>query len=484
LLAESIVLALLGGIAGLALAWWGTGFLTTLGPRELPRAHQIRVDLPVLLFTLGISILTGLLFGIVPALRTSQINPNEALKDAGGTTEGRSRHAYRNVLITAEIGLAFVLVMAAGLMGKSLLRLLNVNPGYDPHNVLTAGVYVYGERYQKNPQAELDLYDQAMRRLRATPGIDSVAMVSTVPLANFDRRALHIQDRPLANEAEAPSPDTYSVSPDYFRVLRIPLRRGRLFTDADRAGAPAVAIISESCARAVFPNEDPIGKHIQLGARQNDKPWLTVVGVVGDVRQHGFDRPSQMEAYLSQAQDTNFAYNVVMRTEGDPRRFEQTLRQAFLAADNTQPVFQVRPLEDYVAESQATRRFSLMLLALFGALALALAVVGIYGVISYTVSLRTRELGIRLALGAERRAILAMVLRQGLVLLAAGLSLGFTASLLLTRSLASLLFQVHPLDVATLCGVTLILSAIALLANYLPARRASQVNPIVALRYE
>jgi putative ABC transport system permease protein len=211
---------------------------------------------------------------------------------------------------------------------------------------------------------------------------------------------------------------------------------------------------------------------------------LTVVGVVGDVRQHGFDRPSQMEAYLSQAQDTNFAYNVVMRTEGDPRRFEQTLRQAFLAADDTQPVFQVRPLEDYVAESQATRRFSLMLLALFGALALALAVVGIYGVISYTVSLRTRELGIRLALGAERRAILAMVLRQGLVLLAAGLSLGFTASLLLTRSLASLLFQVHPLDVATLCGVTLILSAIALLANYLPARRASQVNPIVALRYE
>ena len=478
------MLALIGGLAGLALAWWGTGFVATLGPKELPRAAEIRVDLPVLLFTLATSILTGLLFGVVPALRTSQVDPNQALKDAGHTTDGRSRHAYRNILITVEIALAFVLVMGAGLLGRSLLRLLDVDAGYDPHNVLTAGVYVYGSRYDGKPQVELNFYQQAMQRLRATPGIEGVAMVSTLPLASFDRRGLHIQDRPRANESEGPSPDAYSVSPDYFSVMRIPLKRGRLFTDADRAGAPGVALISESCARAVFPNEDPIGKHIQLGGRDDKKPWLTIVGIVGDVRQYGFDRPSQMEAYLSQAQDMNFGYNVVVRTDGDPRRFEQTVRQAFLSADSTQPLYEVRPLEDYVAESQAARRFTLLLLGLFGGVALLLAAVGIYGVISYAVGLRTRELGIRMALGAERSAVVAMVLREGLALISVGLVVGFVASLLLTRFLGSLLYQVRPGDVATLAEVTFTLAAMALLANYLPTRRASRVDPMVALRYE
>jgi len=484
LLAESIVLALIGGLAGLALAWWGTGFLATLGPKELPRAAEIRVDLPVLLFTLATSVLTGLLFGVVPALRTSQVDPNEALKDAGRATEGRSRHAYRNMLITVEMALAFVLVMGAGLLGRSLIRLLNVNAGYDPHNVLTAGVFVYGDRYDNKPQVELNFYEQAMQRLRATPGIEGVAMASTLPLASFDRRGLHIQDRPRANESEGPAPDTYSISPGYFSVMRIPLKRGRLFTDADRAGAPGVALISESCARAVFPNEDPIGKHIQLGGRDDKKPWLTIVGIVGDVRQYSFDRPSQMEAYVAQAQNMDYGFNLVVRTGGDPRRFEQIVRQAFLSADSTQPLYEVRPLEDYVAESQAARRFTLLLLGLFGAVALLLAVVGIYGVISYAVGLRTRELGIRMALGAERRDVVAMVLREGFALIAAGLVVGFLASLLLTRFLASLLFEVRPGDVATLAAVTSLLAALALLANYVPARRASRVDPMVALRYE
>ena len=483
-LSESVLLALIGGFAGAMLAWWGTGALTSLGPKELPRAHEIRIDLPVLLFALGISILTGLLFGVVPALRTWQAHPNEALKDAGRATAGRSHHGYRNILVTVELALAFVLVMGTGLLGKSLLRLLNVDPGYDPHNVLTAGVYVYGDRYQK-PEAEVNFYEQGMQRLRATPGIESVAMVSMLPLASSDRYGFHIQDRPLPNnDAEAPSADTYSVSPDYFHVMKIPLKRGQLFTSRDRTGAPGVALISESCARAAFPNQDPIGKHIQLGGRDDSKPWLTIVGIVGDVRQYGFDRPSSMEAYIPLAQDNKFAFNLVARTEGDPRRFEQTVRQAFLAVDNTQPIYQVRPLEDYVAESQAERRFTLMLLALFGALALVLAVVGIYGVISYAVSLRTRELGIRMALGAERKTIVAMVLREGLILVGFGLALGFAASLLLTRFLASLLFQVRPADLATLAAVTFTLTAISLLANYLPARKASRVDPIVALRYE
>ena len=345
LLSESLLLALIGGLAGVLLAWWGTGAIASLGPKELPRAHEIRMDLPVLLFALGASIFTGLLFGVVPALRTSQVDPNEALKDSGRATEGRSRHGYRSVLVTVEMALAFVLVLGAGLLGKSLLRLLNVDPGYDPHNVLTAGVYVYGDRYKK-PEAELNFYDQAMQRLRAVPGIEGVAMVSTLPLASFDRRGFHIQDRPLANESEAPSVDGYSVSPDYFRIMKIPLKRGRLLTAADRMGAPMVALISESCARTVFPNEDPIGKHIQLGGRHDDKEWSTIVGIVGDVRQYGFDRPSNMEAYVAQSQNMDYGFNLVVRTAGDPRRFEQTVRQAFLSVDNTQPIYQVRPLED------------------------------------------------------------------------------------------------------------------------------------------
>src|SRR5262252_1316528 len=484
MLSESLLLAIAGGLAGVVLTWWGTHALTALGPKELPRATEIRIDMPVLWFALAVSIFAGLLFGVAPALRASRVDPNESLKDVGRSTEGHARFAYRNLLVTVELALAFVLVMGAGLLSKSLVRLLNVDPGYDPHNVLTAGVYVYGDRYHDKPEAELNYYEQAMQRLRSTPGIESVAMASNLPLLTFDRSAFHIQDHPLANDSEAPYTDRYSVSVDYFNVMRIPLKRGRLFTDSDRKGAPPVAIVSQSCARKVFPNEDPIGKHIQLGGRYDDKEWMTIVGVVGDVRQYGLDQPSNMAAYIPLAQDLSFGYNVAVRTTGDPRRMAQTVRQAFLSADNTQPVFHVRPLEDYVAESLAARRFTLMLLGLFGWLALVLAAVGIYGVISYAVSLRTREFGIRMALGAARKDVLQMVLRQGLKLAATGLVLGIVASVAFTRFLTALLFQVKPADMMTTLAVLLMLAAVALLANYLPAHRASHVDPNVALRYE
>lgn len=484
MLSESLLLAIAGGLAGVVLTWWGTHALTALGPKELPRATEIRIDMPVLWFALAVSIFAGLLFGVAPALRASRVDPNESLKDVGRSTEGRARFAYRNLLVTVELALAFVLAMGAGLLSKSLVRLLNVDPGYDPHNVLTAGVYVYGDRYHDKPEAELNYYEQAMQRLRSTPGIESVAMASNLPLLTFDRSAFHIQDHPLANDADAPDVDRYSVSPDYFQVLDIPLKRGRLFTDGDRKGTPLVALISESCARTLFPNQDSIGKHIQIGGRHDNKEWMTIVGVVGDVQQYGLDQPSNMAAYIPLAQDLSFGYNVAVRTTGDPRRMEQTVRQAFLSADNTQPVFHVRPLEDYVAESLAARRFTLMLLGLFGGLALVLAAVGIYGVISYAVSLRTREFGIRMALGAARKDVLQMVLRQGLKLAATGLVLGIVASVVFTRFLTALLFQVKPADMMTTLAVLLMLAVVALLANYLPAHRASHVDPNVALRYE
>jgi putative ABC transport system permease protein len=480
---ESLLLALIGGLAGVALAWCGTSMLTTLGPTELPRAQEIRLDLPVLLFALATSLLTGLLFGMAPAIRASQADPMEAIKDSEHSTQGRARSGYRNALVMLELAMAFVLVMGAGLLGRSLLRLLDVNPGYDPHNVLTAGVYLYGDHYKK-PEVEINFYEQAMQRLRATPGFDSAAMVSTLPLANHDRRGLHIQDRPLANESDGPAPDAYAVSPEYFRVMRIPLKRGRLITSSDRMGAPGVALVSESCARAVFPNEDPIGRHIQLGGRDNNKPWLTIVGIVGDVRQYGFDQPSRMEAYIAEAQDVSYGFNIVARTTVDPRQMEASLRQAFASVDGTQPLYSVQPLEVYVALSQSTRRFTLLLLALFGGVALLLAAIGVYGVISYAVSLRTRELGIRMALGAAPKDVLQMVLGQGLRLAGAGLAIGLVASLLLTRFLSSLLFEVRAGDWITAVAVTLTLASVALLANYLPARHAAGVDPAIALRCE
>ncbi|HUJ31902.1 MAG TPA: ABC transporter permease [Candidatus Acidoferrum sp.] len=484
LLSESVLLALLAGAAGACLAWWGTQALSSLGPKELPRAGEITIDVSVLLFTLSISIVAGLLFGVLPALRASETDPNEALKDGTRSTDARSHAHYRSVLVIVELALAFSLVMGAALLGKSLLRLLNVDPGYDPRNVLTAGVYVYGDRY-KNANTELNFYEQGMQRLRATPGIEGAAMVSTLPLASFDRRGFHIQDRPLPNnDAEAPSVDNYSVSPDYFRVMRIPLKRGRLFDAQDNKSALPVAIISESCAHALFPDRDALGKHIQLGGRENDKPWLTIIGIVGDVRQYSFDQPASMGAYTAIAQNNDFTYNLVVRTKGDPRRYEQTVRQAFLSADNTQPLFQVHPLELYVAESQGARRFTLLLLALFGGLAVVLAAGGIYGVISYGVSLRTRELGIRMALGAARGDVRNLVLGQGLRDITCGLLIGLVASMALTQSLASLLFQVRPADLATSLSVTATLLAVAFLANYLPARRASMLEPMDALRRE
>jgi len=483
LLTESLLLAGAGGIAGVLLGLWCTSRLAALAPRELPRINEIHMDAAVLWFGLAASLFTGILFGLMPALRTSGADPSDALKDLGKATGSRSRRSLRDLLAMGELALAFVLAVGAGLLGKSLLRLMNVNPGFDPHNVLTLKTYVYSARYQK-AEVELGYYEQAFARMRATPGIESVAMTSLLPMTDFDRSGFHIRDRRPAHDSEDPSADRYSVSPDYFRVMRIPLKRGRLFTNQDIAAAPKVAVISEACARDRFPNQDPIGKQIQLGGRDDSKPWMTIVGIVGDVRQYGLDTASNIAAYIPQAQDLSFGYSLVARTTTDPRGLERAVRAAFLAVDPTQPVFQVQPMENYLASSLAQRRFTLTLLALFGGLALSLAAVGIYGVVSCAVTSRTREMGIRMALGAKRRDVLAMVLRQAAALAGAGLAAGFAASLALTRFLASLLFEVRTTDAATLAAMAVLLAAVGLAASYLPARRAASVDPTVALRYE
>jgi putative ABC transport system permease protein len=476
LLAESLLLAAAGGVAGVLLGWWCTSRLASLAPKEVPRLNEIHMDAMVLWCGLAASLFTGILFGLMPALHISRT-------EFGKTTGSRSRSRVRDTLVMGELALAFVLAVGAGLLAKSLLRLTEVDPGFDPHHVLTLKTYVYSARYQK-PEAELNYYEQAFARLRATPGIESVAMTSMIPLTDFDRAGFHVRDHRPAHDADDPSADRYSVTPDYFRVMRIPLTHGRLFTDRDIAAAPKVALISETCAREQFPSQDPIGKQIQLGGRDDTKPWMTIVGIVGDVRQYGLDMASTIAVYIPQAQDLSFSYSLVARTATDPRGLERAARAAFLSVDPTQPVFQAQPMESYLASSLAQRRFTLALLALFGGLALALAAVGIYGVVSYAATSRTREMGIRMALGADRRDVLAMVLRQAAVLASGGLAAGLAVSLTLSRFLSSLLFEVRATDLATLATIAALLAAVALAASYLPARRAAGVDPTVALRYE
>ncbi len=482
LLTESLLLVLAGGMAGVLLATWCTSALATLGPKEIPRVNEVRIDPTVLLFCLTASLFSGVLFGLMPALRVSRVDLNDTLKDLKATA-GPASQGLRNLLVTTEMALAFVLLVGAGMLGKSFVRLLNVDPGYNPRNVLTLRTYLYGARYQ-NPEAQLGYYNRVMERLRATPGIVSVAMTSELPLSDFDRRGFHIRDRQPLIPSDVPSADTYSVSPDYFRVMQISLRRGRLFEEADGPTAPKVAIISETCAREQFPGENAIGKQIQLGGRDERQPWATIVGVVGDIHQYGLEIKPNIAAYIVQSQDPSFSYSLVARTAVDPRLMERTVRAAFLAVDATQPVFRVQSLESYSASSLAQRKFTLTLIAVFGALALTLAAVGIYGVIAYSVTLRTREVGIRMALGAERRDVLVMVLRTGAALAGTGLAAGFLASLVFTRLLAGLLFEVHAIDLTTSAAVAVVLSIVALLASYLPARRAASVDPMIALRHE
>ena len=483
LTAESLLLAVAGGLAGILLGWWCATLLASLAPGAVPRLAEIRIDTTVLACALAASLLTGLLFGLMPAWRGAGADPNDALKDTGKITAGRSQRSLRDLLVMGEVALAFVLAVGAGLLGKSLLRLLHVDPGFDPHHVLTLRTFVYGERYKK-PDAELAYERQAMARLLAQPGVEGAAMTSALPLTDYDRYAFHIRDRRLAHDSEAPAADNYSVSPAYFRVMRIPLKRGRFFTDRDDASAPPVAIISETCARQEFPNRNPLGKQIQLGRHDDGAPWMTIVGIVGDVRQYGLDIAPRIAAYIPQAQHMDFAFSLVARTAGDPRPMEPTARAAFVAADRTLPVYEVQPLDDYLASSLAQRRFTLTLLALFGGLAVALAAVGIYGVVSCAVIARTREMGIRLALGALRHGVLVGVLRNAARLAAAGLAAGCAAALLLTRFLRTLLFEVRPADASTLAAIAALLAAVALAAGYLPARRAARVDPAAALRHE
>jgi len=478
---ESLVLAFGGGLLGMGLAICGTGALASLAPERIPRAQAAHVDAAALAFALGTTVLAGLLSGLAPAWRASRVDLNRAMK--GANDSGRTHNGLRNGLAIAEIALAFVLAMGAGLMAKTFWRLMSVGAGFDPHNVLTLTTSLLGPRYEGNV---IRYYRDVLERLRAIPGIESAAMTSLIPMDYTDTGQVQREDRPVPDERDAPLADRFSVSTEYFSVMHIPLKRGRLFSEQDSETTPRVALINESFARAQFQGENPIGKHIKLlGERNSSAPWMTIVGIVGDVRQDGIDHPADLQIYTALNQEAIIDYyRLVARTSGDPMRLERAVRGIFDAVDSGSPVYHVKPLEGYFWGRLASRTFALALLSLFAALAFTLAAVGIYGVISYSVAQRMREVGIRMALGAESRNILTLTVGRALPLIGAGLAIGLGASLMCMRMLTGLLFEVAPADAATSLAVAIVLGLVALAATAVPALRATRIDPVAALRSE
>ena len=474
LLTESLLLAAGGGVLGIALAYPGTALLAWFAPDGIPRAESAHVDAAVLGVALVATVLAGLLFGSAPAWRTSRVDLARTINAAGGS--GRVHNGLRHAFTIAEIALAFLLAVGAGLMARTFWRIMSVGAGFDPHHILTLTTDASGPRYANN---RIGYYTEVLDRLRALPGMESVALSSLIPMDYTDRARLLIAEHPVPVGTDAPSADPYSVSTDYFDVMRIPLKSGRLFNEQDTASTPRVALINQTCARIKFPHEDPIGKHLQL----DDLPWMTIVGVVGDVHQDGIDRPVDLQVYLPLKQGAIIGYYRLMaRTAGDPMRMERAVRKVFESVDAESPVYHVKPLEGYYSERLANRTFALVLLALLGALAVTLAGVGIYGVVSYSVAWRTAEIGIRMALGAGRTDVLALILRQSGGVIAAGLAIGLAASLLLSRLLSGLLYEVAPIDPVTLISVGFLLGTVALAAAAVPANRAASIDPMPALR--
>jgi putative ABC transport system permease protein len=445
--------------------------------------REISVDGWVVGFTFLVSLLVGVLFGLVPALQASKPDLNEALKEGTrSATASASRNRVRNFLVISEVALALVLLAGASLMIKSFLRLRAVELGFQPEKVLTAEVALPATRYAQERQ-QAAFYQQLLGRIEALPGVESASATSLLPLTGSLDDPLSIEGRPF--NPNEPLVAAYStIGPHYFRALGVPLLKGRDFTEQDAEEAPRAVIINQTMARQFWPGEDPIGKRFTLGLPRPSNPWLSVVGVVGDVRHRGLDTEPRPQWYRTYLQSPRLRMTLVVRAAGDPASLTAAVRNAVRSVDQDQPVSNVMTMPEIVAESISPRRFQMLLLGLFAALALILAVMGIYGVISYSVAQRTHEIGVRMALGARPRDVLRLIVGQGLMLALIGVGLGLAAAFALTRVIASLLYGVSATDPASFATTSLLLMITALLASYLPARRAMKIAPVVALRYE
>jgi putative ABC transport system permease protein len=487
MLTESSLLGLSGGAIGVLLALWGVKALVMLVPERYPMVRGADIDGRVLLFTLVVSMATGILFGLVPAFAASRSEDlANALKEGGrGESDGASHGRILSLLVVAEVSLALILLAGSGLLIRSFLRLNAVDPGFSPHHVLTASVNLPPAKYG-TPASRIAFFRELLQRLTAMPGVRSAGIVSVLPLSGSNTgTGLIIEGRPIPRPEEVPIVWFRMTNEGYFRAMEIPLLKGRFFNEQDATGPP-VAIVNSTLARRFWPDEDPIGKRITNGIPRAGRPvtWITIVGVVGDLRHMNLEREADAEIFWPYQQHAPAAMSLAIRTDSDPARFAPLLRSATVAIDREQPVSQVRSMDRILADSIAPRRFAVVMLGIFAAVALALAAVGIYGVISFSVTRRTREIGVRIALGARPQNVRRMVLGKALVLAGTGVAVGLAGSLALARVISSLLYDVSATDPMILSGVSVLLTFVAALAGFFPARRASRVDPIVALRCE
>jgi putative ABC transport system permease protein len=483
LLSESVLLSLLSGLTGLLLGVWMMEGLLRLAPEGVPRLNQTRLDGTVLLFTLGVSLLTGVLFGLLPAWQSARHDLHTTLKEGGRSTAGAGRERVRKVLLVAEVGLSLVMLIGAGLMLRTVYQLTHVDPGFAAENLLTMKFNLPRNTYDE-PRLRR-FYNECLTRIEALPGVRAAALTLSLPIEGSNWNSVFIvADKPVPPRAQLPRSALTPVSANYFKAMGIRLLKGRVFTEADVAGKPTVTVINETLAARLWPGEDPLGKRLKQGWPEDKTPWREVVGVVADVKLNGVDQETPLQAYLPLAQESVPFLGLVARTWGDPLNLAATVEQTIHTIDKDLPVFDVRSMDQLLGNAIAQQRLTLVLLLGFAALALLLAAVGIYGVISYSVSQRTHELGIRMALGARPSDVLWLIVGQGMKLTLGGVALGLLSAYTLTRWMEKLLFGVRATDPLTFGVITLLLSIVALLACYLPARRATKVDPIIALRTE
>ena len=482
LLTESILLAFAGGMAGVALAWGLVRLLVAVSPRDLPRVEEVSLNGVGLLFTLGISVLTGLLFGLVPAFAATRQSPGAFLKEGGrGSTSGLAHNRLRGFLIVGEVALSLVLLVSAGLLLRSFVQLLEVAPGFNPDRIVTMWVNFTSAAYSEKGRSTR-LLDELLPRVAALPGVEYLAISNDLPLEGDDTTTGigTVDGRQMFERGHQPLMGVHAVSPGYFRAMGIPLLRGRELSTSDNLDSRHVAVVNQKLADLVWPGQNPLGKQLNI---LDDKP-AEVVGVVGDVLHNGLTEVPGPETYFPFAQNPWSYVSLAVRTHGNPASLYSAIRAVVAELDPELPVHDMRPMEQVVAETMSTRRLTLWFVGAFGAIALVLAVVGIYGVMSYAVTERVHEIGVRMALGAQRRDVLRLVVGKGMRLASAGLALGAVVALMATRLITGLLFGVHASDPVTYAVVCVLLSFAAFAACYVPARRATAVDPLVALRYE
>ncbi len=484
LLTESLLLAAIGGVIGILLANGGVRLLVGLSPADLPRVDAIRVNMPVLLFALGITTLVGLVVGLLPALHASHSDPHTSLQQNSRTTAG-GHQMTRRTLVVSEVAIALVLLVSAGLLLRSIQRLFAIPPGFDSSHLLTMQVQEYGHRFDKDAD-RARFYEQALQAVRQVPGVVDAAFTSQLPLSgDFDSFGVEFAAHPGDLSSEG---FRYAVDPGYFNVMKIPLLRGRLLNEHDRAGQPVAVVLSQSYARLMFPGQDPIGQRVRIGPDYGhaDKPWATVVGVVGDVKQLSLGLSNAQAFYTTRTQWNwvDDVQSLVVRTRGDAEAMAPAIRRAIWSVDKDEPIVRIATMENLVAASEAQRHFALVLFEAFALVGLILAATGIYGVLAGNVAERTREIGVRAALGASPANILRLILRQGMTLAGLGIAIGLLGAIAASRALLTLLFGISPLDPLTYAGVIVVLAAVAAIACWIPARRAAQVDPAITLRAE